>query len=76
MDMQDVSLSTASSMDVQVVFPSTASSLNVNGVSLSSASSMDVQLCRVFPLFKCQNVGLSNTGMNKNAKAGTSPVPE
>ncbi len=28
------------------------------------------------PVFKCRNVGLSGTEMNKNADAGTSPVPE
>ncbi len=32
--------------------------------------------CRVYPVFKCRNVGLSGTEMNKNADAGTSPVPE
>ncbi len=45
----------------------------VQGVRLSTASSIDVQ---VYPFFKCRTSGQSSTGMNKNAKGGTSSVPE
>jgi hypothetical protein len=45
MDVQGVSLSTASSMDVQIVLSlSTASSMDVQGVSQSIACSVDVQV--------------------------------
>ncbi len=46
MDVQGVSLSTASSMDVQNVSLSTASSMNVKGVSLSIVT---LWTCRVYP---------------------------
>jgi hypothetical protein len=42
-DVQGVSIPTASSMDVQGISLSTASSMNVQGVSLYTASSMEVQ---------------------------------
>jgi hypothetical protein len=76
-------------VDLQGVSPSTASNVNVHGGS--TASSMDVQgvpfllpavwTCRMHPFFKCRNVGLSSTiksgtRMNRNAHAGTSPVPD
>jgi hypothetical protein len=52
--------------------------MDLQGVFLYSASSMDVQ---VVPLFlnagmsDCPASSQSGTGMNRNADAGTSPVP-
>jgi hypothetical protein len=86
MDVQRVSLSTASSIDLQGKTPSTASSMDVLAVSLSTASSKDVQCvctpCHLWKVFfKCWNAGLSDirsviTVMNKNADTETSPVLE
>jgi hypothetical protein len=65
---------------------SNTSNMNVQGVSQSIACSVDLQGLRIlFHLVKCfLNAGMpvcpasgqSGTGMNKNADAGTSPVPE
>jgi hypothetical protein len=59
MDVQGVSLYTASSMDRKAVSLSTVSGMDVQGVSQTIACSVDVQgvcipfhLCKVF--FKCQ----------------------
>jgi hypothetical protein len=80
MDVQGVSISTASSMDVQGVSISTASSMDVQGVSISTASSMDGRAgCNPFVnagMSDCPASSQSESGMNKNADAGTSPVPE
>ncbi len=49
-EWQDVSLSTASSMDMQGVLPFSTCSMDVQGVSISTASSMYVQcaVCRLY----------------------------
>jgi hypothetical protein len=79
--VQGVFPSTASSVIVQVVSLSTARSIYVQGVSLSTASSMDVQGVSLFEMPDCRTFRhpvspKSGSGMNRNADAETSPVPE
>ncbi len=74
-------------MDVQDVSLSATNIVNVQGVLQFIVFSVDVQgVCASFHLLKkcfknagmpdCPASGQSGTVINKNAEAGTSPVPE
>jgi hypothetical protein len=85
-DMQGTFIFHSQQYEQEGVYLSTTSNVNVHSVSQSMACNVCVQgvcilfhLCKVFlnaEISDCPASGQSSTGMNKNADAGMSQVPE